>query len=156
MLKKVHCLALVFWVVATSMSWSQESNKVSLGKVFVEGLSVYQAEQILRLVLRHEGFKLDMPRMSIERGLADEKGRRFIQEHFDFHLYYSNPNAGALSNLGFFIVNQKNGDVWEFHSCKRFVFPALQRLQEDIVKQTGVLLIEEKVQRKRLGCADED
>ncbi|MDR2208945.1 MAG: hypothetical protein LBE22_08255 [Azoarcus sp.] len=155
MLAKMNRMLLAFAAVA-SVASAKDPAAISIGSIAQEGLSVDQAKQVLVIVLEHEGYKLKNSGMFLESMAGEDKFKKpFVPGYSSFSLDYADPDAGALENLGLFSVSVFTGDVWEIHSCKRFDFPVLQRLQEHIMKQTGKTRVDEKEQRKGLGCTDE-
>jgi len=127
---------------------------IHLEPVSKKGLSRVQARQVLIIVLRHERYKLRSPYFFIE-DLSDKNGKPTHPGFLDFGMGYDYPKAGAVDNLGIYSVSILTGDVWETELCKRYTFPALRRIQKIIMKQTGKTMVDEKEQRKGLGCTDE-
>lgn len=54
-----------------------------------------------------------------------------------------------------FSISPKTGDVWEEYTCTQISFPELQKIQQIIIKKTGVTFADEVAQRRGLGCKDE-
>jgi hypothetical protein len=154
LIKMNRIFFLMFAAIAFNISAKEPASPI-LGQVAPEGLSRTQAKQVLILVLKHEKYKFMDAGVFIDGDLANENGNPPHPGYFDFSLGYDDPEAGATEYMGLFSVSILTGDVFEIHLCKRYAFPALQRLQKNIMKQTGKMLADEKVQRRGLGCTDE-
>ncbi len=155
MLTKMRGVLLLTLSIVVFAVSAKEPATPSLEQIAPEGLSRDQAKQVLIAVLKHQRYQLEKPGVFIDGDLTDANGKPPHSGYFDFSLGYDNPKAGATEYWGLFVVSVLTGDVWEINLCKRFAFPALQRLQKKIMKRTGKNMADEKVQRKGLGCTDE-
>jgi len=154
MLAKPHLFWLLACPLIASCGFLQETQTIEIGQISTEGLSAYQAEQILNYVLEHEKVKPDLPRAFLEPNNSEgDKGSPTII-YYTFTLYHSDPNAAALSNLGLFAVSKNTGDVFEIHSCKRFQFPALQDIQRRVMDRTGKTVDGESPQQVAVDCLE--
>jgi hypothetical protein len=146
---------LIFTIVTFNIS-AKDPSILDLGQIAPEGLSRAQAKQVLIFVIKHQTeVKLGMAGILIDGDLRDQNGNPPTPGYLDFSLGYDDPKAAATSYMGLFSVSVLTGDVWETTRCERYASPALQRIQENIMKQTGKTLADEKVQRRGLGCTDE-
>ena len=156
MLTRMNPILLLTFAMTASIALAKEPATISLGHVSPEGLSFAQAEQVFIVAMKHKGYKLEKPNAFIE-DMPGENGKPPLPGYFGFNLRYAGPKAVSLSGSGWFAVSVLTGDVLSFHRCERVVFPALQRLQEHIMKQTGKTLDDEKAaQREVLDCTDEN
>jgi hypothetical protein len=152
---KMSRILLLVLAMTTSVAFAKEPATISLGRIASEGLSFAQAEQVFIASMKHLGYKLENPGMFIE-DMPDKNGKPSLPGYFGFNLKYSEPGAFTLQGSGWFAVSVFTGDVLKIYPCERIVFPALQHLQEHIMKQTGKTMDDEKAQRKGLDCMDED
>lgn len=120
------------------------------------GLNQEQAQQVLRLALKHQRHDLNRPGVFIDGDLRDDQGRPPHPGYFDFSLGYNDPKAGATEYWGLYAVSVLTGDVWEINRCERLVFVELKHLQGQIMARTGKTQADEEAQRQGLGCEDED
>jgi len=157
MLTRLLWLMLLAFPLMASCGFFKETSiqMIELGQISSEGLSSEQAEQILNYVLEHEKIKPNLPRTFLEpHSLAGGENSPF-SIYYTFMLYHSDPNAAALSNLGWFAVSRFTGDVFEIWSCKRFQFSVLLDLQEKIMIQTGkTIKDEEKYHEGMMDCEE--
>lgn len=147
---------LLALAITASVASAKEPAIIPLGQIAPEGLSRNQAKQVLIAALKHQRYKLEKSGVFIDGDLTDENGNPSHPGYFDFSLGYDSPKAGATEYWGVFSVSVLIGDVWEINTCKRFVFPALQRIQKNIMKQTGKTIADEKAQHRGLGCTEEN
>lgn len=125
-----------------------------LGRVAKTGLSMTQAESLLRLVIRHQGYTTARPGEAIER-LRLRDGSDPHPGYLDFSFTYESSRAGATAVLGVYSVSPLTGDVWETNLCRRFSFPRLAMAQQIIQARTGRSFDDERNARVGLGCAIE-
>jgi hypothetical protein len=148
-------LSLIFLIIAFNTS-AKDIDILDLGQIASEGLSRAQAKQVLIIIIKHQKIvRLGKAGVFIDGDLRDENGNPPHPGYFDFALGYDDPKAAATGYMGTFSVSILTGDVWETNRCERYAFPALQRIQENIMKQTGKTMADEKMQRRGLGCTDE-
>lgn len=156
MLAKMSRMLLLVFAITASVASAKEPTTIPLDQITSEGLSRGQAKQVLIVVLKHQRYKLGKSGVFIDGDLTDENGKPPHPGYFDFSLGYDSPKAGATEYWGLFSVSVSTGDVWETNTCKRFVFPALQRIQKNIMERTGKTMADEKAQRRGLGCTEEN
>lgn len=121
-------------------------------QVAKNGLTQAQAQQVLRVVLKHLRFKLERKGMFIDGDISGPDGRPMRPGYFDFALTYDTPGVAATDVLGTYSVDVLTGDVLENTRCKRYRFAGLVRLQKAISARTGVALLPEKTAMARVGC----
>jgi len=153
-------ISFLILALAVPIAYSTELlTAIHLGSVSPQGLSRDQAEQLLRFVLKHQRYKIQSPDYII--AILDHRYPPPVRGYFDFAIEYAGPKDAAFDSVASFAVNLSTGDVWktklnpDFDRCKRYAFPALRRIQEKIMKQTGKTFADEKEQRKGLSCTDE-
>ncbi|PYY78059.1 hypothetical protein DNK59_31280 [Pseudomonas sp. TKO26] len=124
-------------------------------QIKASGLTREQAEQVLRVALKHQDYQLQRPGVFIDGDLQDENGQPPHPGYYDFSLGYNDPKAGATEYWGLFSVSLNTGDTWEINSCKRLDGSPLRALQRRVMARTGKTLEDEKAQRQGLGCEDQ-
>jgi hypothetical protein len=115
------------------------------------GLTKDQAKQVLIVVLKHLKFKLKTPGMYVD-GDIGKPGTQIRPGYYDFSLSFDTPKAAATAYLGYYSVDIMTGDVWESEQCEHYCFPALRKLQAQIMKRTGATMPSEEVSRETVGC----
>ncbi|HCI0190712.1 TPA: hypothetical protein NN370_003583, partial [Salmonella enterica] len=100
-------------------------------------------------------YNITLPSVFIDEALKNDQGKPFHSGYYSFGVGYDSPSVGATDIWGLFSVSPKTGDIWEEYSCERISFPALQKIQQEIMKKTGATFASEVVQRRGLGCTDE-
>ncbi|EAA5455683.1 hypothetical protein DQC86_24020 [Salmonella enterica subsp. enterica] len=126
-----------------------------LTKLNQEGLTETQAQALLVLSLKNKKYNITLPGVFMDEALKNDQGKPFHSGYYSFGVGYDSPSAGATDIWGLFSVSPKTGDIWEEYSCERISFPALQKIQQEIMKKTGATFASEVVQRRGLGCTDE-
>lgn len=119
------------------------------------GLTEMQAKSLLVLSLKNEKYNVSRPGIFMDDDLKDKQGKAFHPGYYTFGVGYDSPSAGATDIWGMFSISPKTGDVWEEYTCTQISFPELQKIQQIIIKKTGVTFADEVAQRRGLGCKDE-
>ncbi|NHZ44224.1 hypothetical protein [Massilia aquatica] len=112
------------------------------------GLTANQAEQVLLVVLKQEGFKTSDSRLWLDGPWLTD-GKPSIPGYHSFGVVY------VASTQGHYSVNIITGDVWQTESCRRYIFPALSKIQRGIAERTGKQLANDEDARNELGCLAE-
>lgn len=112
-------------------------------------LSLQQAQQIARLVARHD--RIDLRDTHVEMNSLDLMSP-FIPGYSSFILIREATAPGPDETLHRYAVNRQTGDVWEMMLCTRYDFPALARMQRSLVGH-GPTPSEIAAERQELGCA---
>jgi len=156
MLIKLRCFLLSTLPLIVFCWFLNEAHAqpIKLGRISSEGLSAKQARKVLDYVFEHEKVKPNLPHTFIESNSLVKDVDSPFSKYYTFVLYHSDPNAAALSNLGWFAVSKDTGDVFEIHTCKRFQFSSLQVIQRKIMKQTGKTIDEERQLQEAVDCFD--
>ncbi len=120
-----------------------------------QGLSKAQAEQVVRLVLMHSAYRKWLNTSSAYIENNDGEGETFVPGFYMFRLAYDLPKAQTTSYAGPYVVSKKTADVWDVSlasACKNLHFPALTRLQTQVMKQTKSTIAGEKALREQFDC----
>ncbi|WP_222853119.1 hypothetical protein, partial [Massilia genomosp. 1] len=99
---------------------------------------------LLRVVLKHEGYKMSDPHLWIDGPRPASPPS--IPGYHSYGLAYVNNTQGHYS------VNIFTGDVWQTESCTRYIFPALSRMQRRISERSGKKLLSDEEARSEVGC----
>lgn len=142
---------LFLFLALAVFSATAKSDGFEPDAVDATGLTTEQAQQVLIVMLKHEKFPMKKPGFYIEALNPNQPG------YHDFSVAYDSPKVGATDVLGWFAVSKMTGDIWELHSCKRYAFRQLRRIQAAIMKQTRKTFASESevTLRRGLGCTDE-
>lgn len=124
---------------------------LSPDQIAATGLTKPQARAVLVVVLQHLKFKLNAPGMFLDGDLG-KSGAPIRPGYYDFSLSYDTPKAAATAYLGYYSVNIMTGDVWESEQCEHYSFPALRKLQKNIMRRTGTAMLPEDKARAGVGC----
>lgn len=116
-------------------------------------ITASEAESLVRVVLRHERIRLSSRYCELEQ--MDRAGKSFIPDYYSFGAHCDFPNTAATTPLGIFVVSPRTGEVWEFNQCRRFSFPELRRLQQNIKRVTHATEAVVAQYRRKTGCAAE-
>lgn len=114
-------------------------------KVQPSGLTLAQSKQLLRVVLKHEGFKVASPTLWLDGPWLSD-GKPVVPGYYHFGVVY------ASNTQGHYAVNASNGDVWQTESCRRYAFPALREIQKRMSVKTGKPLVSGADAGSELGC----
>ena len=143
-------LSLLGAHTAPAAEISLRSNRIAQS-----GLTTPQAKELLKLVLRHEGYDWKKRGMFIDDDLKASDGAAPHPGYLDFALGFDSPKAAATTFLGYYAVSQKTGDIWELNLCKRYEFSELQRAQKIVMERTRTSFYDERIERRGLGCPAE-
>jgi hypothetical protein len=116
---RLICLLVFSLVIFSGCSKETPVQSIELGRIASDGLSAEQARKILDYVLEYEKVKPNLPHTFIEDGFLSKNMGSPFSKYYTFVLYHSDPNAAALSKLGWFAVSKDTGDVFEINTCKR-------------------------------------
>ncbi|EHX7026064.1 hypothetical protein K1998_004196, partial [Salmonella enterica subsp. enterica serovar Typhi] len=114
-----------------------------LAKLNQEGLAETQAQALLVLSLKNKKYNITLPSVFMDEALKNDQGKPFHSGYYSFGVGYDSPSVGATDIWGLFSVSPKTGDIWEEYSCERISFPALQKIQQEIMKKTGATFASE-------------
>lgn len=149
----ISCAAIAIVALSALGVTLASSNNFGDWKIKPGGLTAPQAKRVLLLVLEHEHYKMANRDMVIDGPwVVDKKGTPFRAGYYDFGLIYNNPGGAASNVLGQYTVNRFTGDVWETEECKRYRFPSLTKVQNEISAKTNVKMKSEDAARDELGC----
>ena len=143
---------LIVALTTITLSAHAEQDVLIAAQVAKTGLTQAQAQQVLRVVLKHLRFNLNKEGMLIDGDISGSNGQPMRPGYIDFALTYDTPTAAATDVLGTYSVDMLTGDVLENTRCKRYRFAALTRLQKAISARTGVALPPQKVALGQIGC----
>ena len=127
---------IIFLAMASLLTVTNCYSKTfSPEQVTANGLTNEQAEEIVKIVIKHDKYDLSKKGMYI-----DKLSLSPIDEYIAFSLNYDTPADGATDILGTYRVNLKTGDIWEVNHCSRYHFAELEKIQKNIMKKTSVTM----------------
>ncbi|NHZ64892.1 hypothetical protein [Massilia genomosp. 1] len=109
------------------------------------GLTLTQSKQVLRVVMKHERYKVASPKLWIDGPWLTD-GKPVVSGYYHFGVIY------VTNTQGHYAVNTSTGDVWDVEACERYAFPALLEIQKRISLKTGKELASDDDARSQLGC----
>lgn len=142
---RLHALVAAAGLLICSLVAAQGFNAKHVKS---SGLTPNQAEQVLLVVLKKEGFKTSDPRLWLDGPWLTD-GKPSIPGYHSFGAVY------VANTQGHYSINILTGDVWQTESCKRYIFPALSKIQQRISERTGKQLARDEDARSELGCLAE-
>jgi hypothetical protein len=123
------------------------------------GLDEAQAEYLVALVAKHQGYRVDKDGSVIERLTEGGKGEKdSFPGYFYLRIGFGSASQDVTYYPQYYFVSKTTGDVWTARipdalKCQRVSFAALQKIQNQIMSRTGGSFAAEKAQRDALGCA---
>ena len=95
------------WVLGLSLACTTlvacATDSLQPARIKDSGLTREQAEQVLRVALKHQDYQLQRPGVFIDGDLQDENGKPPHPGYYDFSLGYNDPKAGATEYWGLFL-----------------------------------------------------
>ncbi|NHZ93771.1 hypothetical protein F2P45_32940 [Massilia sp. CCM 8733] len=141
-LRQLRALVIVLGLMACLPAFAQT---LDVKNIKPSGLTLSQSKQVLRVVMKHERYKMSSPKLSIDGPWLTD-GKPVVPGYFHFGVVY------VTSTQGHYAVNTSTGDVWDTESCERYTFPALIAIQKQISIKTGKKLASDDDARSELGC----
>lgn len=121
------------------------AQSLAVRNVNPSGLTLAQSKQVLRVVMKHERYKMASPALWIDGPWLTD-GKPVVSGYLHFGVVY------GTSTQGHYAVNTSSGDVWDTESCERYTFPALIAIQQRITVKTGKEVASDDAARSDLGC----
>ncbi|NHZ44223.1 hypothetical protein [Massilia aquatica] len=143
MMMLCKCALFTVWGVVTCLPALAQS--LGVRSVNPSGLTLAQSKQVLRVVMKHERYKMASPALSIDGPWLTD-GKPVVPGYLHFGVVY------GTSTQGHYAVNTSSGDVWDTESCERYTFAALVAIQKHVAAKTGKALASDDDARTQLGC----
>ncbi|NHZ98459.1 hypothetical protein [Massilia sp. CCM 8734] len=142
LMPRLHALVGAGGLLLCSLAVAQGLNAKNVKS---SGLTLAQSKQVLRVVMKHERYRMASPKLWIDGPWLTD-GKPVIPGYVHFGVVYES------NTQGHYAVNTSTGDVWDVEGCQRYAFPALLAIQKRIVVKTGKELASEDDARSQLGC----
>lgn len=114
-----------------------------------------QAKQIALLVARHDQITVDDRDVVIE-SMDTRNERGFIPGYFSFSIIREGDSPSvADETIRMYVVSKRTADTWELNLCRHYDFPALEKAQQSVMRQTGATPAENGSMPKAIGCANQ-
>lgn len=112
-----------------------------------------QARQIALLVAAHDHITVD-DRNVVLNSMDTRTPEGFLPGYYSFSIIREgNSAAEADETIRMYAISKRTGETWEMNLCNRYSFPALQKVQREVVRETGAGAAEDPGMPKDIGCA---
>lgn len=116
-------------------------------------LSYQQARQIATLVANHDHFKVD-DRTVVLNSMDTRSPSGFFPGYYSFSVIHESDTAMQPDvTLRVYIISKRTADTWEMNLCTHYAFPALEKLQQTVMAETGATPADARGMAKDIGCA---
>jgi hypothetical protein len=113
-----------------------------------------QARQIALIVARHDNITVD-DRTIVINSMDTRTDAGFIPGYYSFSIIReSDSPAKPDETIRMYVVSKKTADTWELNLCTHYSFPELQKLQQDIMHETGANPRDDDDMPKAIGCGN--
>ena len=139
-------LAFFFFFVATT---------TLCARARVHEMEVDQARQVVLIVARFDNIMVD-DRTIVMNSMDTRTAAGFIPGYYSFSIIReSDSPARPDETIRMYAVSKKTADTWELNLCTHYSFPELQKVQHDIMHETGANSGDEHDMPKAIGCANQ-
>jgi hypothetical protein len=113
-----------------------------------------QAQKIALTVARHDKIVVD-DRTVVLNSMDTRRDAGFIPGYYSFAIVRESDSPGEPDDtLRMYIVSKRTADTWEFNLCRHYSFPELDKIQQDVMRETGATPADEENMSKAIGCAN--
>lgn len=122
------------------------------------GLNEAQADYIVALVAKHQGYRVDQDGSVTERLTREGKGVDDpIPGYFYYRIGFNGGNNDVMTYSQYYYINKKTGDVFSSKipdslKCRRISFSELKKIQNIIMKNTEEHLATKAEVSRAIGC----
>jgi hypothetical protein len=114
-----------------------------------------QARQVVLIVAQYDNLTID-DRTIVMNSMDTRNPAGFIPGYYSFSIIRESDSAArADETIRMYVVSKKTGDTWEMNLCTHYSFPALQKAQNSIMRQTGANAADDPEMPKAIGCASQ-
>ena len=139
-------LAFLFFFVATT---------TLCARARVHEMEVDQARQVVLIVARFDNITVD-DRTIVMNSMDTRTAAGFIPGYYSFSIIReSDSPARPDETIRMYVVSKKTADTWELNLCTHYSFPELQKVQHDIMHETGATSGDDADMPKAIGCVDQ-
>lgn len=112
-----------------------------------------QARQIALLVAAHDHITVD-DRNVVLNSMDTRTPEGFLRGYYSFSIIREGSSAAeADDTIRMYAISKRTGETWEMNLCNRYNFPALEKMQKSVMRETGSNLVEDPGMPKDIGCA---
>jgi hypothetical protein len=141
LLNYMRQLAFFFFFLATS---------TLCARARVHEMEFDQARQVALIVARHDNITVDdrtIVMNSMDTRTDTGYSLSIIRE--------SDSPAHPDETIRMYVVSKRTADTWELNLCTHYSFPELQKVQHDIMHETGASSGDDADMPKAIGCVDQ-
>ena len=114
-----------------------------------------QARQVVLIVARFDNITVD-DRTIVMNSMDTRTAAGFIPGYYSFSIIReSDSPARPDETIRMYAVSKKTADTWELNLCTHYSFPELQKVQHDIMHETGASSGDDADMPKAIGCVDQ-
>jgi hypothetical protein len=114
-----------------------------------------QARQVALIVAQYDNIKVD-DRTIVINSMDTRTEAGFIPGYYSFSIIReSDSPASPDETIRMYVVSKKTADTWELNLCTHYSFPALQKMQRELLRETGANSVEDPDMPKAIGCSNQ-
>ena len=107
------------------------------------------------MVARHDQIVVD-DRTVVLNSMDTRRDAGFIPGYYSFAIIRESDSPGQGDDtLRMYIVSKRTADTWELNLCRHYSFPELDKIQQDVMRETGATPADEENMPKDIGCANQ-
>jgi hypothetical protein len=114
-----------------------------------------QAQQVALAVARYDQIVVD-DRTVVLNSMDTRSKTGFIPGYYSFSIIKESDSAGEPDEtIRMYVVSKRTAETWELNLCKHYSFPALDKLQQAAMLETGANPADEHDMPKAIGCGNQ-
>jgi len=113
-----------------------------------------QARQVALIVAKHDNITVD-DRTIVMNSMDTRTDAGFIRGYYSFLIVRESDSPSKPDEtIRMYVVSKRTADTWELNLCTHYSFPELQKVQHDIMHETGARSGDDADMPKAIGCVD--
>ena len=121
----------------------------------VHEIELDQARQVVLIVAKHDNITVD-DRTIVMNSMDTRNEAGFIPGYYSFSIIReSDSPARPDETIRMYVISKRTADAWELNLCTHYSFPELQKVQHDIMHETGATSGDDADMPKAIGCVDQ-
>ena len=118
-------------------------------------IEIDQARTVVLAVASYDRITID-DRTVVLNSMDTRTPAGFLPGYFSFSIIReSDSSARPDETIRMYAVSKKTGDTWEMNLCTHYSFPGLQKIQQEIKRQTGATSEDDLENSKAIGCSSQ-
>jgi hypothetical protein len=114
-----------------------------------------QARQIALVVARHDNITVD-DRTTVLNSMDTRREKGFIPGYFSFSIIRESDSAAQPDQtIRVYVVSKRTAQIWELNLCTHYSFPELDKLQREMMHETGAASQDDRDMPKVIGCQNQ-